>query len=214
MAKRKKFARISIFVTFSLLVSLIACTKPGNTAPTSMSQPDSLTNTVMEADLIVLGTISDLKYQVVTTYHGDNLTLKFPSTDNLTVVGRDAYTIFTLTVEQVIKGDPNTKEIFIKKDGGPLGNDVFQAPIPGNFYFSLSDRLLLSLKEGYDGIYTDFYLPARNEPIWIEGGMGGFLWIKGTATSAVDVNTMISRINQIMIENGIPLPSDSTNLLK
>lgn len=196
-------------ITLSLMLSIAGCVKQGNTTSneTTSAEPDTWTETVLKADLIVLGTITDLKYQVVTTYHGDNLTERFPSTDNLTVVRRYAYTIFTLTVERVIKGDPNTREVFIKKPGGPLGNNIYQAPSPGSSGVSLSDRVLLTLKQNEDGTYYDFYVPAKGEPIYIEG-KGGVLWLEGNST--INLNEVTGRILQIMIKNNIPvaIPSE------
>ncbi|MBI2832588.1 MAG: hypothetical protein HYX79_10075 [Chloroflexi bacterium] len=49
---------------------------------------------VIKSDLIVAGTITDLRYEVVTIDQGGR-------------TGRQAYTVFTLSVDTVIKGDPN-----------------------------------------------------------------------------------------------------------
>ena len=88
---------------------------------------DPLKSPVAKADLIALDTITDKKYEVV------NAGL---CADNVTP-GKFAYTIFTLSVEKVVKGNLATKEMLIKVAGGPIG-EVYQAPTGA--YFSISDH--------------------------------------------------------------------------
>lgn len=111
-------------------------------------QINQLKDPVAKADLIALGTITDKKYEVVSV--GLN-------TDN--VPGKFAYTIFTLSVEKVIKGNPDTKEVLIKVKGGPIGQ-VYQ--VPTGAYFSISDRMLALLHLEEDNVYT---LPYWGMPL-------------------------------------------------
>jgi len=148
-------------------------------APSIYIGPDPLTDTVLKADLIVLGTITDKRYEVVTVKSGN-------------VTGKFAYTIFTLSVEKVIKGAPDTKEVLIKVEGGPIG-DIYQAPT--GWYFSISDRVLLSLNKGDDNIYSLPYL--------------GVLWIKGSKViSNPELQDMMGRVCKILRENNIPISLD------
>lgn len=106
----KRLSRFIIlaFVLISLFLSIFGCNEPRNTTnpPATAAQPDPLTNTVLEADLIVLGTINDKKYDIVKADSGN-------------VTGTFSYTIFTLTVEKMIKGEDSTYNLFYapSKDG-------------------------------------------------------------------------------------------------
>ncbi len=65
---------------------------------------DPLAEPTVKADLIVLGTITDQMYEVITvggSPQKTNLTSDNISTDNINL-GKSAYTIFTLSVEKVI----------------------------------------------------------------------------------------------------------------
>ncbi len=148
-------------------------------SPSVPTQQDPLTDAVVKSDLIVLGNITDKQYEVVTV-ESENITGKF------------TYTVFTLTVEKVVKGDPDTKEVLIKVEGGPIG-DVYQAPT--GWYFSISDRVLLSLNKGDDNIYS---LPYP-----------GVLWIKGSKViSNPELQNMMGCVCKILRENNIPISLD------
>jgi hypothetical protein len=113
---------------------------------------DPLKDIVIKADLIVLVTITDQKYEMKNTL---------------------TYTIYTLSIEKIIKGKVDTKEIFLKVSGGQ-GQGGF------NFepHFQLSDRALICLKNGKDNIY----LP-------LSGGapIDGVLWTKNTEVKLDDI---------------------------
>jgi hypothetical protein len=147
--------------------------------PRGCALRDPLTETVIKADLIVLGTITDNRTEVVTIVSGNT-------------TGKFAYTFFTLSVEKVIKGNPDTKEVLIKVEGGPIGGGVYQGPTGA--YFSISDRVLamLHLEEG--NIYTIPYSGV----VWSESPTIG-------AKSIVGLPESIGRIIQIMGENNIPI---------
>ncbi len=86
----------------------------------------SLKDLVVKSDYIVMGTVADKKVEVVTVGEGK-------------LAGKRAYTIFTLSVEKVIKGDPDTKEVLIRVEGGRTRN--FWQP-PMGPYFSIPDKVL------------------------------------------------------------------------
>jgi len=104
------------------VLMLLLCIVPPLTgcAPT-----DPLTDEVIKADLIALGTITDNRSEVVNVVSGNR-------------TGKFAYTLFTLSVEKVIKGDPLTKEVIIRVSGGYMGDGTYQGPTGA--YFSISDH--------------------------------------------------------------------------
>jgi len=133
--------------------------------------PDPLTDTVIKADLIVLGTITDKKYDVVTIESGN-------------VTGKFTYTIFTLSVEKVIKGDPNTTQVFIKTIGGEeVGS-----------HFLIRDRILTLLNHENDNVYTV-----------LGDGIQWFESPSARANSVVKLQDAVGRILQIMKANNIPI---------
>jgi hypothetical protein len=158
---------LALFVCLALIMPALSC------APR-----DPLTDTVIKADLIVLGTITDNRTEVVTIVSGNT-------------TGKFAYTFFTLSVEKVIKGNPDTKEVLIKVEGGPIG-DVYQGPTGA--YFSISDRILAALHLEEDNIYT---VPHAGI-VWYESPAIG-------AKSIVGLPESIGRIIQIMVANNIPV---------
>ena len=150
-------------IQYSLIASLIllvilGCSVSNETTGTTPSNsgitPDPMTDMVIKADLIVLGTITEKRYDVVTIV-SENSTGKF------------AYTLFTLSVEKVIKGNPDTKEVSIKVEGGPIG-EVYQ--LPTGAYFSISDRVLVLLHLEEGNVYTKPY--------------GGIVWSESPAIGA------------------------------
>jgi hypothetical protein len=164
-------------------------TKPPPPIP---SPPDPLTDMVIKADLIVLGTITDKKYEIVTVSPTDNASQEAKagepksgstSTENITL-GKFTYTIFTLSVEKVIKGDPTTKQVFIKTIGGEeVGS-----------YFLFKDRILALLNRLDDNIYT----VPRYGIMWFESPTA-------RAESVVKLQDAIGRILKIMTVNNIPI---------
>ncbi|MBI2831727.1 MAG: hypothetical protein HYX79_05675 [Chloroflexi bacterium] len=140
-------------------------------------EEDILREMVINSDLIVAGTITDLRYEVITVEQG-------------AAAGKQAYTIFTLSVDTVIKGDPATKSVLIRVSGGKIDEKITEGPL--DYYFTVSDRVLTCLQRGNDGIYT---IPAY-----------GVLWRKGSIiNTALDIQYVISRIIQVMRDNNIPV---------
>jgi len=186
-------------------------TKPPPPIP---SPPDPLTDIVVKADLIVLGTITDKKYEIVTVglkskesnLAGDNTTQEAKAgeldcnninTNNITP-GKFTYTIFTLSIEEMIKGDPTTKQVFIKVIGGLAGSPGPEPPGP---YFSITDRILTLLNRLDDNVYTVPY--------------GGIQWIESPsigAKSVVKLQDAIGHVIQIMKANNIPISLKITYL--
>ena len=162
---RNMFLILMLF--FSIISAFIGC------APR-----DPLTDTVVKADLIVLGTITDNRTEVVTVVSGNT-------------TGKFAYTFFTLSMDKVIKGDPDTREVLIKTEGGPM-DDVYQGPTGP--YFLISDRILSALHLEEDNVYT---IPSSGV-FWVEQPSIG-------AKSIVGLQESIGRIIQIMTANNIPV---------
>jgi hypothetical protein len=166
-----------VLVCLSLVIPALNCTPP-----------DPLTDTVIKADLIVLGTITDNRTDVVTVVSGNT-------------TGKYAYTLFTFSVEKVIKGDPSIKEAIIRVPGGYIG-EIYQVPIFG--YFQISDHVLLSLIREDADVYTLFAAPRRGREIPIHGD-SGILWIRGSAMSGVPLEEIMGRICKILRINKIPI---------
>lgn len=135
---------------------------------------------MVNADLIVLGTITNQRNEVVNVAEGN-------------WAGKHAYTIFTLSVEKVIKGDPNAREVLIRVPGGYIG-EVYQ--VPTEYYFSISDRLLLNLHREEGNIFT---IPHSNGVIWIEGV---------SIVSEASLEYMMGCVARIMKDNNIPIALD------
>jgi hypothetical protein len=138
---------------------------------------ENFKNAVLNADLIVSGNITSLRYEVIKV-----------ESANVTP-GKYAYTIFTLTVDKVIKGYPNTNEVLIKLPGGYIG-EIYQVPIMG--YFSISDQVLLTLHREADDVFT----VTSPSLVWIRGK---------TAMSEPELSDVIVRVIRIMRANNIQI---------
>ena len=137
----------------------------------------SLEDVVVKSDLIVVGTITDNRCEVVTVGEGES-------------AGKHVYTIFTLSVEKVIKGDPDTKEVLIRVEGGVIGDTGLW--VEDQYYFLVSDGVLLCLDEKGNNIFGLRF--------------GGMLWIEGKATRVdVSLREVICRVAEIMRKNDIPI---------
>jgi hypothetical protein len=168
-----KLAIISIiFVLIAVIWGTGSCVADIQCAPS-----DTLTETVIKSDLIVLGSITDNRTEVVTVLS------EHP--------GKFAYTIFTLSVEKVIKGNPDINEVLIKVEGGAIG-EVDQ--VSTGVYFLMSDRILVALHLEEDNVYT--VLPS------------GLVWAERPTIGATPVQSLpdsIRRIIQIMMAHNIPI---------
>jgi hypothetical protein len=170
-----------LMLLLSIIPSFIGC------APT-----DPLTDTVVKADLVALGTITDNRSEVVTAISG-------------TRRGKIAYTLFTLSVEKVMKGDLDTKEVIIKLEGGSFGDGSYQLPSPGGTFFQLSDHVLVGLIREDANVYTLLEIPYRKNlfgPLMFSDGV---LWIQGSSLiSREPLELIMGRICQVLRLNGIP----------
>jgi len=138
-------------------------------------QTDYLTDNVLKSDLIVFGTITDEKYDILPV-------------DSVNATYSHIYTIFTLTVEKVIKGNPDTKEVLIKVFGNPDN----PGPEPVTHYFHITDKTLVLLHLDDDGKYSIIY--------------PGIAWLEaGHYTPTESLESVIGRIIKIMVDNKIPV---------
>lgn len=168
---------LALFVCLALIMPSLNC------AP-----PDPLTETVIKTNLIVLGTITDNRTEVVTVVSGNT-------------TGKLAYTLFTLSIEKVIKGDPSIKQAIIRLPGGYIGDGIYQ--LPTEDYFRISDHVLVSLIREDADVYMLFAAPRQGGEIPIHGD-SGILWIRGSAISRAPLELIMGRICKILRINGIP----------
>jgi hypothetical protein len=145
---------------------------------------DPLKDNVIKADLILLVTATDQKYEVVQGGQGE-------------YAGTFTYTIYTLSIEKIIKGKVATKEIFLKVSGGPYQGGFNFEP-----HFNLSDRALICLKNGIDNIYL---------PLGSGKPDDGVLWIKSLSINSVEkLDDIIGRVIRIMQAYDIPIALPSS----
>jgi hypothetical protein len=176
-------AFLVLMLLLSIIPSFIGC------APT-----DPLTDTVIKADLIVLGTITDNRSEVVMVKTSENTTGKF------------AYTLFTLSIEKVLKGDPSIKKVIIQVEGGYLGDGLYQLLSPGVRSFRTADHILVGLIHLDGDRYTKFGINYRKDwfgPLMI-GGYDSVFWIRGSATSREHLELIMGRVCRALRINGIP----------
>jgi hypothetical protein len=149
--------------------------KPPPSSNPELTPKDPLEDDVIKADCIVSGKIVDKRYEGINTP-----------------------TIFTLSVDKMIKGDPSIREIKIKADAGHVGSP----------YFQISEIILVCLKKGNEDIYTVLesspFLPDGR--VSIEGSyavLWSFPYENPLAFEKRD--QMIGRILRIMRLNNIPI---------
>jgi hypothetical protein len=138
---------------------------------------DPLTERVVKADLIVLGSITDKRYGK----------------------SEGIFTDFTLTIEKVIKGDDSLKEVLVRCDGGIYDNRTLH-PIDLGPNFSISDKIIVCLKKiDVDNTYIPFHI----KPYPIEDGVS---WIESkTLHTEATIEEVIARLVLIMKANNIPI---------
>jgi hypothetical protein len=130
---------------------------------------------VLRADCIVAGTITNKSYELVTV----------PQTDGN---GKLAYTNYILSVEKVIKGDTDTKEIFIKLQGGPINENLYEVPVFGGF--EVLEKVLVCLSYQGDNRFT--LVPD------------GKLWTNDKKFVPSKIEDAISHVTRIMNDKNIP----------
>jgi hypothetical protein len=157
-----------------------------------ISKVDSIIeNNVIKADFIILGTITNFRYEKANDQSGNAV-----------------YTIFTLSVEKMFKGDPNTKEVLIKLPGGILNDETGKYDIlPSRGYFSLTDKALVCLKKGEDDYYL-VMIPLGT--LWAKKADGNEFVMSKPNGERMTLDWMMGFISKTMRENNIPivLPSD------
>ena len=90
----------------------------------------------------------------------------------------------------------NTKEVFIKTDGGKIGDsEVFVEP---GFRFRISDEMLACLHNEGNNTYTIFLYGLPPDT-------GGVLWYNGPGEHPPDIQKTIGRVINIMLANNIPI---------
>jgi hypothetical protein len=145
---------------------------------------DPLTDPVVKADLIVLGTVTGIESRIE---------IYMPPSDNVTKISL-AYEYFRLSVEKVIKGDPAIKEVSIKGSASPLDDRGIR--MPTELVFEAGDRplVILTHKEG-----TTYSLVQP----------GGIAWIERKGMVGVGVDTelqyRLGRIIKIMLIKHVPI---------
>jgi hypothetical protein len=149
---------------------------------------DPLNGAVVKSDCIVSGNVTAQRYETVTN---------------------TAYTIFTLSVDKMIKGDSNLKELYIKVPGG-LFNDGIHSPVfagPTGVYFRVGDKVLITLHKEMDNIFVPEYGPKTTGGSFpIDNPTNAIIWIKGTNVSTQGtLDQAIGRVIQIMQANQIPI---------
>ena len=152
--------------------STILTTKatPRSVAP-EITPVDLITPVVLAADLIVSGSITDLKYDVQNVENG-----------------RVVSTIYTLAVDKVFKGDPQTATVSLRLPGGKFPDGTESSVING-YRFGISDRLLIALNVSVNS-YTIGDI---------------FHWESKTIHTDTPLTTMIARVVRVMQENNLPV---------
>jgi hypothetical protein len=149
-------------------------------------------NNVIKADFIILGTITDFRYEKANDLSGNAV-----------------YTIFTLTAEKTIKGDPNTKEVFIKLPGGIIrgtvgtdGKSKDFEELPSRGYFHITDKVLVCLQKGE----VDYYcvmIPLGT--LWAKTFDGNEFVLSKPNGERMTLKWMMGFTIKTMRENNIPI---------
>jgi hypothetical protein len=185
---------LQVIVILMQLISLFyisGCSGVENskTISSALEHPyiDPLTDIVIKADLIVLGTITDNRTDVVTVVSGN-------------FTGKSGHTFFTLSIEKVLKGDPSMKEATIREDCAYLGNGMYQwsTTCAG---FQISDHVLLGLIRE-DDFYILYAAPYGELGTPIDTVNSDFWW---QGRSRAPLEEIIGRIVRIMLINNIPV---------
>jgi hypothetical protein len=201
---------IKMLIISVIAIFIIGCENPeavpnvSNSPPTSLSPSpsfspsktpilpteflkDPLNGMVVQADVIVFGNISAQRYETVA--QGDR-------------GGSFTYTYSTLSVDKILKGDPNSRQIIIKTAGIAVGVTNIQ----------LAEKLLICLHKGNDNIYTPEPGPMPTSGmVPIDSTTGGIIWEKSsTVSTSPSIENALGRVIQIMRANQIPvaLPID------
>lgn len=153
-------------ITLSLL--LPACTRKTTT-------PDPLEYITLNSDCIIVGTITDQEYEILTTFDGTR-THRIPNT------------IFTVSIEKVIKGDVKGSKVLFRVEGGPIDDKGWL--LPPKEYYGIGEKIIACLSDNCRGIYGSIVVP------WYYSERGS------TGAKREDI---ICRIINIMKKHKIPV---------
>jgi hypothetical protein len=146
---------------------------------------DPLNGIVVKADCIVSGNITSQRLETVPQGSGTF-----------------TYTYSTLTIDKVIKGDSETKELIIKTHGIAFGETQLQ----------VAAKYLICLHKIGDDLFAPEYGPMPTSGTFpIDSTDAGVLWVKSkTVSTRNPLDEVVGRVIQIMRANNIPvaLPQD------
>jgi hypothetical protein len=147
-------------------------------------------NVVLKADLIVIGEITAQKYETISEK-----------------LGKMTYTLYTLTIEKTIKGDPDIKEVFIKVSGGKNG-DFIAIQMSGPV-LAITDKTLICLKNESDKTYySSFSFSKDSGDVQRIGESDGTLWINSKVngiSSGNSLDKVLGWVILVMKKNDIPI---------
>ncbi|MBN1190220.1 MAG: hypothetical protein JXA46_10740 [Dehalococcoidales bacterium] len=137
----------------------------------------NIENVVLAADLIVIGEITGIKYEVVEEE-----------------IGRLIYTIYTLKIEKTIKGDEKIKEVYFWALGGNNGETAMVYIF--HHKFDITDRLMICLQKRPDDTYDVLFNDGSNGQLWLESKV----W-----KMSYDMDTVLGWVILVMKKNNIPI---------
>lgn len=167
MKKLKAGFAVIIFLLGIILIAscFFGCCKP--------PARGTLEYAVINADIIAHGVITNREYK---EFRDDPVT---------------THTIYTLSIDQVVEGNPNTKEVLIKIEGGVRPDGTSVAVFDGERGYDIQDELLAC-----------FRIPENTYFSVIQGGT----WIKGkNISSRESFQKHLGKILKIMYANDLPI---------
>jgi hypothetical protein len=112
------------------------------------------------------------------------------------------YTTFTLTVEKLIKGDPDIKEVFIREPGGTINDEMGYLKVPWmQVAFTLNEKALACLKKEDNGYYSvlNWGIP------WAQESDGYKYEMTMGNGERMTLEKLLGIIIQTMLANNIPV---------
>jgi hypothetical protein len=182
----------TIVISTPPATSISAITPSSNTIPPSTSDIEAakansiIENNVIKADFIILGTITDFRYEKANDQSGNAV-----------------YTIFTLTIEKTIKGDPDTKEVFIQLPGGIVNDETgYYEVLPSRGYFSKDEKVLICLTKG-ENDYFSVMVPLGM--LWAKLANGKEIIFEKANGEKLTLEWLMGFIIKTMRANNIPI---------
>jgi hypothetical protein len=162
-------------------------TKPGKT--NEQSQIDLITEPVVKADSIVIGTVVSKTYTRGNSAENEEISL--------------IYSLVTISIEKVIKGETNAKDLLLKVlEEGQVGDSqtgtsyqLINALEGSLFHYVISNKMLVCVAKSTG---HNYYTVPRYGVIYIN------------ENPSQDITSVTRRVTQIMMKNNIPvaLPND------